>query len=251
MLCGYPPFNAESDELILEKIKKGKFSFPPEEWDSVSPLAKDLVTKMLEFHPSKRLSANEALTHKWLVSNNTKTVDKNLSIKCLKNMKKFHAERKLQQSSLTYIVNNLLSKEEKNDLLELFQQFDTNGDGVLTKEEILHGYQTIMPFDYAEREVQRIMTEVDIDKSGTIDYNEFVLATINKQKLLNKEKLEATFRMFDKDGNGTISGDEIKAVLGKSVDMKVLDDMIKEVDTNGDGEISLVEFKEMMLKFLE
>ena len=57
--------------------------------------------------------------------------------------------------------------------------------------------------------------------------------------------------MFDKDGNGTISGDEIKAVLGKSGDMKVLDDMIKEVDTNGDGEISLVEFKEMMLKFLE
>ena len=57
--------------------------------------------------------------------------------------------------------------------------------------------------------------------------------------------------MFDKDGNGTISGDEIKAVLGKSVDMKVLDDMIKEVDTNGDGEISLVEFKETMLKFLE
>ena len=57
--------------------------------------------------------------------------------------------------------------------------------------------------------------------------------------------------MFDKDGNGTISGDEFKAVLGKSVDMKVLDDMIMEVDTNGDGEISLVEFKEMMLKFLE
>ena len=105
-------------------------------------------------------------------------------------MKKFHAERKLQQSSLTYIVNNLLSKEEKNDLLELFQQFDTNGDGVLTKEEILHGYQTIMPFDDAEREVQRIMTEVDIDKSGTIDYNEFVLATINKQKLLNKRNLK-------------------------------------------------------------
>ena len=106
MLCGYPPFNAESDELILEKIKKGKFTFPPEEWDTVSPLAKDLVTKMLEFNPSKRLSASEALTHKWLVSNNTKTVDKNLSIKCLKNMKKFHAERKLQQASLTYSVNN-------------------------------------------------------------------------------------------------------------------------------------------------
>ena len=57
--------------------------------------------------------------------------------------------------------------------------------------------------------------------------------------------------MFDKDGNGTISADEIKSVLGKAVNQKILDDMIKEVDVNGDGEISLIEFKEMMLKFIE
>ena len=251
LLCGYPPFNADSDEQILEKIKIGKFSYPPEEWDTVSPLAKDLVNSMLQFHPSKRLSASEALEHKWLIANRNKTVDKKISIKCLNNMKKFRAERKLQQAALTYIVNNLLSKEEKNDLLELFQQFDANGDGVLSKEEILNGYRQLMPFDDAEKEVERIMNEVDIDKSGTIDYNEFVLATINKQKLLNKEKLEATFKMFDKDGSGTITADEIKSVLGKAVDKKLLEEMVKEVDENGDGEISLVEFKEMMLKFLE
>ena len=51
--------------------------------------------------------------------------------------------------------------------------------------------------------------------------------------------------------NGTISADEIKSVLGKAVNQKILDDMIKEVDVNGDGEISLIEFKEMMLKFIE
>ena len=251
LLCGYPPFNADSDELILDKIKTGRFTYPPEEWETVSPLAKDLVNNMLQFHPSKRVSASEALEHKWLLANKNKNVDKKISIKCLNNMKKFHAERKLQQASLTYIVNNLLSKEEKNDLLELFQQFDLNGDGVLTKQEILNGYKQLMPFDDAEKEVERIMNEVDIDKSGTIDYNEFVLATINKQKLLNKEKLEATFKMFDKDGSGTITADEIKSVLGKAVDKKLLDEMVKEVDENGDGEISLVEFKEMMLKFLE
>ena len=251
LLCGYPPFNADSDELILDKIKTGRFTCPPEEWETVSPLAKDLVNNMLQFHPSKRVSASEALEHKWLLANKNKNVDKKISIKCLNNMKKFHAERKLQQASLTYIVNNLLSKEEKNDLLELFQQFDLNGDGVLTKQEILNGYKQLMPFDDAEKEVERIMNEVDIDKSGTIDYNEFVLATINKQKLLNKEKLEATFKMFDKDGSGTITADEIKSVLGKAVDKKLLDEMVKEVDENGDGEISLVEFKEMMLKFLE
>ena len=199
----------------------------------MSPLAKDLVINMLQFHPSKRVSASEALEHKWLFVN--KNVDKKISIKCLNNMKKFRAERKLQQAALTCIVNNLLSKEEKNDLLELFQQFDTNGDGVLSKQEILHGYKQLMPFDDAEKEVERIMNEVDIDKSGTIDYNEFVLATINKQKLLNKEKLETTFKMFDKDGSGTITADEIKLVLEKAVDKKLLEEMVKEVDENGMG----------------
>ena len=56
--------------------------------------------------------------------------------------------------------------------------------------------------------------------------------------------------MFDKDGSGSISSDEIKSVLGKSVDMKVLEDMIKEVDTNGDGIISFEEFSAIMRKML-
>ena len=49
---------------------------------------------------------------------------------------------------------------------------------------------------------------------------------------------------------GSISSDEIKSVLGKSVDMKVLEDMIKEVDTNGDGIISFEEFSAIMRKML-
>ena len=95
------------------------------------------------------------------------------------------------------------------------------------------------------------MNTVDIDGNGTIDYNEFVLATINKTKLLDKEKLEQTFKLFDKDGNGFISKEEIEEVLGPSIiDSKELDKMIKEVDKNGDGQISMVEFKEMMVKLI-
>ncbi len=250
-LCGYPPFNAETDDEILNKIKIGKFNFPDEEWKMVSSEAKDLIENMLKFDANSRYSAAECLNHKWLSSNLPRTnIDKTFSLRCLQNMKKFHAERKLQQAALTYIVNHLITKEDKNELLELFQQFDKNGDGVLTKDEILEGYQSILGELEAEREADRIMKEVDFDKSGTIDYNEFVLATLNRQKVLNKEKLEATFKMFDKDGNGKISADEIRSFLGNSVDTAGMDAIIKEVDSNGDGEISLVEFKEMMLKFL-
>jgi calcium-dependent protein kinase len=166
-------------------------------------------------------------------------------------MKKFHAERKLQQAALTYIVNHLLTKEEKNEMLELFQSFDKNGDGVLSKEEIFEGYKAALGEIEAKREVERIMSEIDIDKSGTIDYNEFLIAATNRQSVLNKEKLEQTFKMFDKDGNGSISLDEIRSILGNSfTDQKSLEAIIKECDTNGDGEISMAEFKEMMNKML-
>ena len=251
LLCGYPPFNGESDNEILNKIKTGKFVFPEEEWDNISEEAKDLITKMLEFNPSTRFSASECLSHKWLTELTKKNLDQKFSVKCLNNMKKFHAERKLQQAALTFIVNHLMSKEEKNELLELFQAFDKNGDGVLSKEEIYEGYKSILGEIEASKEVERIMSDVDIDKSGTIDYNEFILAATNRQNILNKEKLEATFKMFDKDGSGSISADEIRGFLGNSfTDQKALEMIIKEVDENGDGEISLLEFKDMMLKYL-
>jgi calcium-dependent protein kinase len=60
------------------------------------------------------------------------------------------------------------------------------------------------------------------------------------------------FSMFDKDGSGSISADEVKSVLGvgKNVDEKLWLDIVKEVDANGDGEISFSEFKIMMEKLL-
>jgi calcium-dependent protein kinase len=106
--------------------------------------------------------------------------------------------------------------------------------------------------DLAEEEVDRIMKIADADGSGEIDYSEWVVATMDKRKLLTNEKLEVAFNLFDKDGGGSISANEIKEVLGvgKSIDEKVWNDIIKEVDANGDGEISFLEFKIMMQKLL-
>jgi len=54
---------------------------------------------------------------------------------------------------------------------------------------------------------------VDIDKSGFIDYSEFVVAAMNEKTLLTNEKLQTAFNMFDKDASGFISKDEIKEIL--------------------------------------
>ena len=60
------------------------------------------------------------------------------------------------------------------------------------------------------------MEEVDLDHSGEIDYNEFIIASMNKQRMISRERLEQAFHAFDIDGNGTISSDELKQMLGKS-----------------------------------
>ena len=104
----------------------------------------------------------------------------------------------------------------------------------------------------AEEEVDKIMRIADADGSGEIDYSEFVVATINKRKLLSDEKLVAAFNLFDKDNSGSISANEVKEVLGvgKNIDEKIWNEIIFEVDANGDGEISFGEFKTMMQKLL-
>lgn len=91
---------------------------------------------------------------------------------------------------------------------------------------------------------------IDIDGNGAIDYTEFVMATMNENNIVTNDKLQQAFKMFDKDGSGSITADEIKEVLGfdSSINKKIIDDIIKEVDENGDGEIQFDEFVHMMRK---
>lgn len=95
--------------------------------------------------------------------------------------------------------------------------------------------------------------KVDTDKSGAIDYSEFVVATMSSQKLLSYEKLQRAFRFFDKDSGGTISVEEIQQAINfdGSLSQDDLIQIAKEVDVNGDGEISFDEFAQMMLADLE
>lgn len=67
LLCGLPPFNEEQNAYLFEKIKKAEYGFPSPQWDHVSDLAKDLISKLLVTEPENRLSADEILEHPWLL----------------------------------------------------------------------------------------------------------------------------------------------------------------------------------------
>jgi calcium-dependent protein kinase len=79
LLCGYPPFNGANDDQIIKKVKAGKFRVDDEEWQTISDQAIDLVHKLLEYDPSKRISAAQALKHEWIVEKSVVQIDNNLA----------------------------------------------------------------------------------------------------------------------------------------------------------------------------
>ena len=101
-------------------------------------------------------------------------------------------------------------------------------------------------------ECDRIFKSVDADNSGEIGLQEFMQACANKEDLLDEKQLKISFQFFDKDDSGTVTIEELKDALGigKNIDEKVWEDVIKEVDENGDGEIDFEEFKNMMTKLV-
>lgn len=115
---------------------------------------------------------------------------------------------------------------------------DKDGNGTLDKEEILAGYEEHFGVPISEETVDAMFAAVDIDGNGSIDYTEFVMATMNEKDLITNDRLRSAFRLLDKDGSGAISPEEIKNALGfNSHDNDKLLKLISEVDENGDGEI--------------
>ncbi|KAK3261680.1 hypothetical protein CYMTET_29425 [Cymbomonas tetramitiformis] len=67
MLSGSLPFPQENPATAFEAMLKAHLSFREDFWNGISSAAKDLVSKLLVADPEKRLTANEALQHEWIV----------------------------------------------------------------------------------------------------------------------------------------------------------------------------------------
>ena len=250
MLCGVPPFYGETDEEIYEVVKKGKLEFEEPIWKTISEPAKDLIRKLLNKNIKERLSAKEALEHQWVKSlEYVSNVPKEELNSIIMNLHNFSATQKLQQATLAFIVHNLIKTEEVKNLRKVFIEFDQNGDGRLNKDELIDGLSSVLEREKAEKEANRLMQIIDVDGNGFIEYEEFLRAGLDKKKILTTENVRNVFRLFDQDGSGKISPEELKQVMGQGsndIDDKIWLKLVEEIDLNKDGEISFYEFDKMM-----
>lgn len=140
---------------------------------------------------------------------------------------------------MAFIASHLTKDEEKRDLDKIFKAMDTNGDGCLSKQEVLKGYEHYFGEPITCEEVDSIFQKIDLDGNGFIDYTEFIMATIDEKLLVTSQRLKVAFNLIDTDDSGALSADEIKDILcfDSTVDPAQVDSIIKEIDENGDGEI--------------
>merc|ERR1719181_929942 len=93
MLCGFPPFYNDNIGKLFEHIMKKPHDYPSPEWDPISAEGKDLINKMMEKDPAKRLDAAGCLTHPWVGEDNSK-VELHMSAEKLKHFMRRRELRK-------------------------------------------------------------------------------------------------------------------------------------------------------------
>ncbi|ESW27349.1 hypothetical protein PHAVU_003G194100 [Phaseolus vulgaris] len=246
LLCGVPPFWAEDERGVALAILRGVIDFKREPWPQISDSAKSLVRHMLEPDPKKRLTAEEVLEHPWL-QNAKKASNVPLGDIVRTRLKQFSVMNRFKKRALRVIAEHL-SVEEVEIIKDMFTLMDTDKDGKVTYEELKAGLRKVGS-QLDEPEIKMLMDVADVDGNGVLDYGEFVAVTIHLQRMENDEYFRKAFMFFDKDGSGYIEFEELETALvdesGEN-DTAVVNDIMREVDTDKDGRISYEEFVAMM-----
>ncbi|KAL2316882.1 hypothetical protein Fmac_030758 [Flemingia macrophylla] len=247
LLCGVPPFWAESENGIFNAILRGHIDFTSDPWPSISPQAKDLVRKMLNSDPRQRLTAYEVLNHPW-IKEDGEAPDVPLDNAVLNRLKQFKAMNEFKKVALR-VIAGCLSEEEIMGLKQMFKGMDTDNSGTITIEELKQGLAK-QGTKLTEQEVKQLMEAADADGNGTIDYDEFITATMHMNRMNKEDHLYTAFQYFDKDNSGYITVEELEQALHEfnMHDGRDIKEIISEVDADNDGRINYDEFAAMMNK---
>lgn len=144
-----------------------------------------------------------------------------------------------------------LTEEQKQEIREAFDLFDTDGSGSIDIKELKVAMRAL-GFEPKKEEIKKMIADIDKEGSGTIDFEDFLaMMTQKMSEKDSKEEILKAFRLFDDDGTGKISFKNLKRVakeLGENLTDEELQEMIDEADRDGDGEVSEQEFLRIMKK---
>lgn len=238
LLVGHMPFQGQ-DAAQVKDIKAGRYLYKEHLWVKVSKVAHEFVEKLLIVAPEVRLSAQEALQHRWIVEHKRKIsqehhFDDDVAVA----LASFSQASKFRRACLYVMAMSIPSNEERS-LRNVFLEMDKGNTGLIN----LSDFRRVLAehVQLQDSDVQGIFEALDINNSDQVDYSEFLAAMVFART--DDELLRSAFRRFDVSNTGFISEDDLHAVLGEeTADVR----QIVEVVASQQGQISLDDFTSYM-----
>lgn len=220
------------------------------------------LTKCLIPDPHERPQAAELISHAF-VQKATERVKAKKNTECHRNsisqLGQFAKLSQFKRAALTAAARKLKAFELEQ-FRSVFEQIDIDNSGTVTLQELRQAMESspkatdgqVLPLNDV---VEQLLSVLDSDMSGEIDYTEFIAAIMDSRLEQHEELAWQAFRAFDMDGDGHITKAELRDILACDnratklaalSDAQKLDDLMKRGDVDGDGEISFEEFLDML-----
>lgn len=267
LLSGYPPFIAQSNRQKQQIIMAGEFSFYEKTWKNISSSAKDLISNLLAVDPQRRPSAEEVLQHSWVIGDSANEGD--IDPEIVTRLHRFNARRKLRAAAIasmwsstiflrtkrlkTLVGTYDLKPDELENLNLHFRKICSDGENATLSEfeEVLKALKmsSLIPL------APRIFDLFDNNRDGTVDMREILCGFSSLRNSQGDDALRLCFQMYDTDGSGCISKDEVASMLRALPDECLpvditepgkLDEIFDLMDANSDGKVTFDEFKAAM-----
>ena len=243
------PFIGKSDEETVHYILEGEHDMRP--LMNYSEELQDLIKNLLMKDPNKRPSAIEALNHKWFKKFNGRRLfsdfKKDEMTQFLNNLYNF-SYSKILQLVIAFLVHNLPETESVQKILKLFRYFNESGDCELTKEELKKGLNEFKTEIDFEEKLDKIFDELDGDKNGTIEFEEFLRGCIDKSEILNDKYINYAFKFLDKENKKSLSSEQIMSAffIESEASKEILNNILDSNDYDKNGRIDFEEFKNLI-----
>ena len=283
LLFGQYPFgpgNSTRDEMIMDILENDPVF--PEEKAILTTHLKDLLMRIFEKNPEKRLTAGQVLHHPWFktVPDGTKRKnsrssqgtrlqqrDRSRSVEekkeqardeaenVIHHMERYRRFSVLKKMALLAIAQSM-DAEKISTLTDAFAQFDVKEDGTITWKELLSvlSKNDMVHSKKEEEEMHEIFNSVDQDHTGFIKYTEFIAASMEHRDYAEEDIILEAFQKLDLDRSGGISKQNLRDLLKEQLPSGIQDrnvqDVIDEIfasnDLDGDDVIDFKEFRDVV-----
>ncbi|RLN78630.1 hypothetical protein BBJ28_00023887 [Nothophytophthora sp. Chile5] len=250
LLTGVSPFHASTIDETMGKIFDGVLIFEDSVWSHLSPNAILFIKSLVKENVDQRLTAEQALDHKWLVegeagdavgvgAQGAARLQSNKRL-LLTNMLNFSQYRKLKQTAMLSVALGISEDHIQQEMAaEVFHSIDHDKKGSLSRAEFC---SSMVACGISQQDAGDLFARINQSKSGHINFLEFMAAVMD-QRDIGQSTIKEAFSLLDGEKQGRLSIIGLQDVFKNSLVPEEVKEMIASVDTKGDGYVDFEEFQ--------